>query len=260
MTIHRPVDYVEVYRLKAGAADLHEMSGRTGRPDLTAFVNERILERLELRPGDVLVDVGCGDASLLRAVAARSSGPHIGVLPTREEVMRVREAVAAATPTIRIEEGLATALPLPDASCDVLVCNGVLLLLDGEAQVAQALREFARVCKPDAQLLVGEVPDRNEFADRPYGDSIAAWLWWLLRRQGWRAAWPRLQVVLRAAFGREPFVVLPKRLFHASPQRMEALIGQNGFHDVRAERHVGLDASGRPEPSATRWNYIARRT
>jgi len=61
---------VDVYRHKAKSTDLNELSGRTGRPDVTQYVAKKILEDIDLRPGMRLVDPGCGDASSLKEAAA----------------------------------------------------------------------------------------------------------------------------------------------------------------------------------------------
>ena len=113
-----------------------------------------------------------------------------------------RHLAADGVQGIRVEQGLATQLPLADGSADKVVVNGVLLLLPGEEEVLRCLAEIRRICKDGATVYLGEIPDRNEFADRPYGDSIASWLWWVLRQQGPGVFWLRLKQVARSAAGR----------------------------------------------------------
>ena len=263
MNIHRPKDHVEVYRIKAASADVHEMSGRTGRPDLTAFVSRRIFQALSPHSGQTLVDVGCGDASLLRLIS-REAGPFgpqalIGVLPTVEEVERLQRDLGAAWPQLRISQGLATAIPLPDVVADHVVLNSVLLLLRDEQEVLGCLRELYRICKPGGLVFLGEVPDVDELARRPYGDSIFGWLWWVLCTQGVAAFFRRSRQVLRSAFGvTDPFIIMPKRLFSAPPQRMRELLGLVGFTCVEVTRHMEVQLDGQVVPSLTRWNYLVR--
>ena len=66
MPIIKAADFIEVYRAKASASDINELSGRTGRPDLTKFVNSQILPLLQLSSDDTLVDIGCGTGGYLR--------------------------------------------------------------------------------------------------------------------------------------------------------------------------------------------------
>lgn len=264
MNIHRPKDHVEVYRIKASAADSHEMSGRTGRPDLTAFVSRQISRALDMRAEQTLVDVGCGDGSLLRLVA-REAGPFApqaltGVLPTAEEVKRLQQELGADWPQLRILQGLATSIPLPDGVADKVVLNGVLLLLGDEQEVLICLRELHRVCKPGGHVFLGEVPDVDELAQRPYRDSIAAWLWWVLRTQGVMAFFQRSRQVLLSIFGAtNPFIIVPKRLFASPPERMRELLERVGFVGVDVARHMELQSDGEVKPSPTRWNYTMRK-
>jgi ubiquinone/menaquinone biosynthesis C-methylase UbiE len=107
----------------------------------------------EIGRGDVALDVGSGTGTMARELAGLvgPEGSATGVEPNpvlrdlAEE--RAREAGSGA----RFVDGLATALPLPDASVDVLWCERVLQHLD-DPQAAVA--EFARVLRPGGRALL----------------------------------------------------------------------------------------------------------
>lgn len=268
MTIHKSETHIDVYRLKARARDINELSGRSGRADLTRFVNEQMLARLHVPGGSVFVDVGCGEGSSLARMATQGfdafHGRLIGILPTLEEVSRVRRHLLEQPETmhqpILIQQGRADQTHLPSEYVDVLVSNGVLIVLGGSKEVAAALSEFRRITKPGATLFIGEVPDCDEFADRRYGDSISGWLAWVLKTQGAVAFLNRLRQTMRGLVSREPFIVGPKVIFHLPPAEFIGLLARHGFSTTAHFRHREIDAQGRPQESSTRWNYLARRT
>ena len=45
MPIIKCETYVDVYRSKASSKDINELSGRTGRPDLTDFISQQIIKK-----------------------------------------------------------------------------------------------------------------------------------------------------------------------------------------------------------------------
>lgn len=267
MAIFKTTSHVEAYRAKASARDINELSGRTGRPDLTAFVTQQIVARLPLRRDAVLVDVGCGDASLLLQAGRQGLdgffGRLIGLLPTREEVSRVRDHLlhraCAPSHLVSIEPGLADQTHIPDRYCDLLVCNGVLIVLPDDASVRAALTEFARITKPGATVYLGEIPDTDEMAGKNYGDSVSGWLLWVLKHQGLAAFWIRLRQTLAAVFSREPFVIAPKKIFHMPPDAFIALLSHHGFEVLEHHRHQEVAPDGTVRDSGTRWNFLALR-
>ena len=95
MTIYKTLSLIDTYRCKAKSKNIHELNGRPNRPDLTNFIAEEIWKKVKPRDNTVLVDVGCGDASLLKKLASSIPSEHtvklIGVLPTREELVRVKK-------------------------------------------------------------------------------------------------------------------------------------------------------------------------
>ena len=94
MAIHKTKNLVETYRAKAGAKDINELTGRTGRPDLTRFVISQMIAKIPVNENMILVDIGCGDGLFLKKAAESGldsyKGRLIGILPTKEEVIRVR--------------------------------------------------------------------------------------------------------------------------------------------------------------------------
>jgi SAM-dependent methyltransferase len=249
-------DFIEVYRQKALSGGIDNLSGRTARPDLTRFISEEILRAIEPRPTDVLVDVGCGDGSLL-TLASEHLSSAIGILPTEEEVERVRGHLGDAFPAVRVQQGLAQRTNLDSGIADAVVCNGVFPLLP-EAEIDAALRELARLGKPGAPVFVGEVPFLDEFAGRDYGDSVTGWLWWTLKRQGVSAFLLRTRQVLAALRSRDPFVIAPKRHFNESEARFAARAARLGLTLQWSHRHRERTAEGATADSPSRIDYLFR--
>jgi arsenite methyltransferase len=82
--------------------------------------------------GETVLDIGCGAGTDL-LLAARRVGPRghaIGIDMTETMRDRARNSAAAAGLTnVEVHRADATSLPLPDASVDVVISNGVLNLV-----------------------------------------------------------------------------------------------------------------------------------
>lgn len=111
----------------------------------------------ELRPGERVVDVGCG-AGIDSLIAARMVGPDgrvIGVDMTPAMLAKARQSAArAGLDTVEFREGYGEALPVEDGWADVVVSNGVLNLMPDKAA---GLAEMARVLRPGGRLQVGDI-------------------------------------------------------------------------------------------------------
>jgi cyclopropane fatty-acyl-phospholipid synthase-like methyltransferase len=69
--------------------DIHKFSGRGSDCVLTEFINQRILAELAIDVHDRLVDIGCGDGTLLRAALQAGVSSAIGLSGAEEEAERL---------------------------------------------------------------------------------------------------------------------------------------------------------------------------
>ncbi|CAL9440171.1 2-methoxy-6-polyprenyl-1,4-benzoquinol methylase, mitochondrial [Actinosynnema sp. ALI-1.44] len=111
-----------------------------------------------LRPGEAVLDVGCG-GGIDTVLAAREVGAHghvTGLDMLAEMCGRARAAVAEAGVGDRCSftVGRMEAMPLPDASVDVVISNGVLNLSPRKSRV---LAEIFRVLRPGGRLCVADL-------------------------------------------------------------------------------------------------------
>lgn len=176
---------------------------------------------LDPRPGDRILDLGCGQG-LLSMSLARAVGPDgfvTGVDPT--QAMRdTAQAATAGFPNISILDGDAGSVPLPDESQDRAVS---LQVFEYVPDARAGLRELHRVLRPGGWAVIGDM----------HWESVV-----------WYSADPdRMRAVLSAwdAHLTDP----------ALPTRLPKLMRETGFDDIRCEPLTFLDTVLRPDGLAS---------
>lgn len=197
----------------------------------------RIWEALALRPGDRLLDAGCGSGQFALALAAR--GAIVTAADLSPAMIRLAQGHAAARPELPIQWRVASLDALPLAA-DAVEAIHARMALPFVPDIPAALAEFARVLRPGGRLLVSTA---GAFSP--------------VYRDAWRRHLP----------GAEPgcnFVL---------PWELAALLGDGGWAPLDAWGEWGADRHGAPnaaavgaqadhhlqQATATTWTIIAAR-
>jgi arsenite methyltransferase len=118
-----------------------------------------------IESGSVVLDLGCGAGTDL-LIAAQMTGPTgrvIGVDMTATMLERARQsATEMGLTNVELHESLIEALPLDDASVDVVISNGVIDLVPDKDAVFD---EIDRVLRPGGRLQVADVVIHHEVSE-----------------------------------------------------------------------------------------------
>lgn len=251
MSIQKANSHIDVYRIRALSGNAQCLSGRAAH-EQTDTINSFILSKAPNSQDAVVVDVGCGDGSLLMKFSAKSK---LGIVPTKEEKRLLDTHWRG---QINVQIGKADKLDLPNKFADIVILSGVIILLDRDT-VLECLKEIGRIAKNQAWIYIGDVPELDEMQKIEYGDSIVDYLLFLYHENGLTRVFKELLKLGRAMLGLDNYVIKPKKIFHISPNDFIKLCETKGFHVVEHGKQVEWNLALQScVESSTRWYYILK--
>jgi len=154
----------QAYRAVIGRTTV---AGRIYDPEQLAVLPQGAIEQAlgvgnpvraaHLRSGETVIDLGCGGGidTLLAARAVAPAGKAIG-LDTLPEMLEVaaRNAADAGVRNVEWVRGEIEAIPLPDASVDVVISNGVVNL---SPRKSRAFAEIFRILRSRGRMVAADI-------------------------------------------------------------------------------------------------------
>jgi SAM-dependent methyltransferase len=126
-------------------------------------------QRSRLQPGETVLDLGSG-AGLDAIVASWQVGPTgrvIGVDLNPSMCAKAQAHVAATGMRMECREGSMESIPLPDASVDVVISNGVINLSFRKRRVVQ---ELFRVLRPGGRMSITDIVSAKQLSQSIVND------------------------------------------------------------------------------------------
>lgn len=197
-------------------------------PTIGQPLAHELLRIAELRPGECILDVGCGTGIVTRLAAQEvgASGTVVGV-DIDAGMLAVAQSVTPPVLEIDWRQARAEALPFEDASFDVALCQMSLQFVEDRRK---ALAEMHRVLQPGGRILL-DLPGPATPQFEALAESMA-----------------RHITVQGKGFVERVFSLY-------APAAVEALLANAGFRSVEvraATRSLSL-----PAPREFLWQYVS---
>jgi len=164
-----------------------------------------LLDRLDLRGDERILDLGCGrGAVLLMAAQHLTTGRAVGVDLWRgidqsgnsAEATRRNAVAEGVADRVELHTADMRALPLDDDSVDVVVSSMAIHNIGGRAGRAKAISEAVRVMRPGGRLMIADIRGTRrhqeqlaEIGMRDVARSRLGWKFW------WCGPWAAVCIV-----------------------------------------------------------------
>jgi len=125
--------------------------------------------RSAIQPGETVVDLGSGAGldAIIASWSTGASGKVIGVDVNPSMCLKAQAHAAATGSRMQCHQGRMEDIPLPDASADVVISNGVINLSFRKRKV---IEELFRVIKPGGRLSITDIVSAKQLSQSIVND------------------------------------------------------------------------------------------
>lgn len=125
--------------------------------------------RSAIQPGETVVDLGSGAGldAIIASWSAGDSGKVIGVDLNPAMCLKAQAHAAATGARMECRQGRMEEIPVPDASADIVISNGVINLSFRKRKV---IEEVFRVLKPGGRLSITDIVSAKQLSQSIVND------------------------------------------------------------------------------------------
>ena len=197
-------------------------------PSIATPVSRELLRVADLKPSERVLDVACGTGLITRLASERvgADGAVMGIDIAPDMIGVAKRVPAPDGAAIQWRVADAAALPIADASVDVVLCQMGLMFMENRAA---AIAEMARVLVPSGRVAIntpGRIQPLFVTLERSIVDHIS----------------PDLGGFVGAVFSMH------------DPEAVAALLCEGGFREVSAS--IATATFLLPAPAEFLWQYI----
>ena len=126
-------------------------------------------ERSELQAGETVLDLGSGAGldSIIASWRVGPSGKVVGVDLNPSMCLKAQAHAASTGTQMECHEGRMEEIPLPDASVDVVISNGVINLSFRKRRV---IEEIYRILKPGGRISITDIVSARQLSQSIVND------------------------------------------------------------------------------------------
>jgi ubiquinone/menaquinone biosynthesis C-methylase UbiE len=202
---------------------LEAINGREGFTDRTRAMISLVLELADFRPGQRVLDIGCGTGLLLSRLP--HAAERAGTVLTAEE----KEHLDNASNLAGIQFCVASFdnLSAVEGKFDRIVVNSAIHFTKSEAGAYRALTNITAMLAPGGKLWLGELLAKD-FRRREFQSKLKAFRY-VQRRHGIRFSMAFARHVIRHWPRADHIVYQGPRLWHVTPEQMPMLAKRFGL-------------------------------
>jgi arsenite methyltransferase len=126
-------------------------------------------ERSNLQPGEAVLDLGSGAGldAIIASWRVGATGRVVGIDLNPAMCLKAQAHATASGATMECQEGRMEEIPLPDASVDVVISNGVINLSFRKRRVVE---EMFRVLRPGGRISITDIVSAKQLSQSIVND------------------------------------------------------------------------------------------